>query len=88
MDCGGHMKSDNYTTPPKFDRKIWDVIIGKLKKLGTAIEMYHGPSMNIDNADYRWVNDRIEYYEKDGRLLTEQEMKLANTLWKQFGKKA
>ena len=44
--------------------------------------------MNIDNADYRWVNDRIEYYEKDGSLLTEQEMKLANTLWKQFGKKA
>ena len=71
-----------------FNKEKWDVIIGKLKKLGTAIEMYHGPSMNIDNADYRWVNDRIEYYEKDGRLLTEQEMKLANTLWKQFGKKA
>mgnify|MGYP001226485636 CR=1 FL=1 len=71
-----------------FQKEKWDVIIGKLKKLGTAIEMYHGPSMNIDNADYRWVQDRIEYYEKDGRLLTEQEMKLANTLWKQFGKKA
>jgi hypothetical protein len=71
-----------------FQKEKWDVIFGKLKKLGTAIEMYHGPSMNIDNADYRWVNDRIEYYEKDGRLLTEQEMKLANTLWKQFGKKA
>ena len=72
----------------KFNKSKWDIIFGKLKKLGTAIEMYHGPSMNIDNADYRWVNDRIEYYEKDGRLLTEQEMKLANTLWKQFGKKA
>ena len=71
-----------------FNKEKWDIIFGKLKKLGTAIEMYHGPSMNIDNADYRWVNDRIEYYEKDGRLLTEQEMKLANTLWKQFGKKA
>ena len=71
-----------------FNKEKWDMIFGKLKKLGTAIEMYHGPSMNIDNADYRWVQDRIEYYEKDGRLLTEQEMKLANTLWKQFGKKA
>ena len=71
-----------------FNKEKWDIIFGKLKKLGTAIEMYHGPSMNIDNADYRWVNDRIEYYEKDGRLLTEQEMKLANTLWKQFGKNA
>ena len=71
-----------------FNKEKWDIIFGKLKKLGTAIEMYHGQSMNIDNADYRWVNDRIEYYEKDGRLLTEQEMKLANTLWKQFGKKA
>ena len=71
-----------------FNKEKWYIIFCKLKKLVTAIEMYHGPSMNIDNADYRWVNDRIEYYEKDGRLLTEQEMKLANTLWKQFGKKA
>ena len=71
-----------------FNKDKWDMIFGKLKKLGTAMEMYWGESMNIDDVQYRWVQDRIEYYEKDGRLLTEQEMKLANTLWKQFGKKA
>ena len=71
---------------PKFDKSIWDVIFGKLKKLGTAIEMYYGDSMNIDEPDYRWVNDRIEYYEKDDRLLTPSEMKTANDMWRQYGK--
>ena len=27
---------------PKFDKSVWDIIFGKLKKLGTAIEMYYG----------------------------------------------
>ena len=52
----------------KFDKTKWDMIFGKLKKLGTAIEMYYGEKMNIDNFDYRWVNDRIEYYEGEERL--------------------
>ena len=52
------MKSDNYTTPPKFDKTKWDMIFGKLKKLGTAIEMFIGPEMDIDDLEYRWVNDR------------------------------
>ena len=42
MICGDNMKPDNYTTPPKFDKTKWDMIFGKLKKLGTAIEMYYG----------------------------------------------
>ena len=79
------MKPDNYTTPPKFDKTKWDIIFGKLKKLGTAIEMYYGTKMNIDNVDYRWVNDRIEYYESEERLLTQDEMKKANYLWTRYG---
>ena len=51
-----------------FNKDKWNMIFGKLKKLGTAIEMYYGSSMSIDNVEYRWVNDRIEYYEKDKRL--------------------
>ena len=66
------------------NKKQWDIIFGKLKKLGTAIEMYWGESMDIDNVQYRWVNDRIEYYENDGRLLTKEEMKTANKLWKKY----
>ena len=71
-----------------FNKEKWDIIFGKLKKLGTAIEMYFGPSMNIDNVDYRWVDDRIRFYEQEERLLTKDEMQTANDLWKKYGKKA
>ena len=64
--------------PAKINKSYWDIVFGKLKKLGTAIEMYWGPHLNIDDVTYRWVNDRIEYYEKEGRLLTKEEMKIAN----------
>ena len=47
----------------KIDRKFWDMVFGKLKKLGTAIEMYYGGDMDIDNVEYRWIDDRIKYYE-------------------------
>ena len=59
-----------------------------MRRLGTAIEMYWGPGMNIDDPEYRWVNDRIEYYESEERLLTKEEMKIANLYWKKYGKKA
>ena len=70
-----------------FAKEKWDIIFGKLKKLGTAIEMYYGPSMDIDNVEYRWVNDRIEYYEAEERLLTKDEMLAANVYWKKYGTK-
>ena len=63
----------------------WDIIIGKLKKLGTAIEMWFGDKLPIDHRQYRWVTDRIEYYEKDNRLLTKEEMTIANDMWKLYG---
>ncbi len=68
-----------------FNKDKWDMIFGKLKKLGTAIEMRKGPEMNIDDHDYRWVNDRIEYYEGEERLLTKDEMIQANELWVTYG---
>ena len=67
-----------------FAKDKWDRIFGKLKRLGTAIEMYYGPSMDIDNLDYRWVNDRIEYYEGEERLLSKEEMLKANDLWNKY----
>ena len=69
----------------RVDREFWDMVFGKLKKLGTAIEMYYGVKMDIDNQEYRWVDDRIQYYEKDDRLLTKQEMSIANLYWKKYG---
>ena len=67
-----------------WDKSKWDMIFGKLKKLGTAIEMYYGGDMDIDNMEYRWVDDRIRYYENDYRLLTKQEMRIANLYWKKY----
>ena len=72
-------------TKKEFDKSLWDMVFGKLKKLGTAIEMHFGPSMDIDNVDYRWVDDRIEYYVLDNRLLTKEEMTMANEMWKKYG---
>ena len=66
------------------DKTKWDMIFGKLKKLGTAIEMHYGVKMDIDNQEYRWVDDRIQYYEKEDRLLTKQEMDIANLYWKKY----
>ena len=59
----------------------WDIIIGKLKKLGTAIEMHFGDKLPIDHTQYRWVTDRIEYYEKDNRLLTKVNYIVTNLLY-------
>ena len=46
--------------------------------------MYYGDQMNIDDLDYRWVNDRIEYYEGEERLLSKEEMLKANDLWNKY----
>ena len=69
---------------PTFQK--WREIFGKMRKLGTAIEMSKGPDMSIDDTEYRWVNDRIEYFDNDKRLLTKDEMQTANELWKKYGK--
>ena len=79
------MKSSKLKDILDFDKTKWDMIFGKLKKLGTAIEMYYGVKMDIDNQEYRWVDDRIKYYESEERLLTKQEMDIANLYWKKYG---
>ena len=67
---------------PTFQK--WRGIFGKMRKLGTAIEMFHGPDMNIDDLDYRWVDDRIKHFDERKRLLTKEEMTIANNLWKKY----
>ena len=59
--------------------------IHKLVKLVVAIETYKGPSMNIDDVDYRWAKDRLEYMEEEGRRLSKEEMEQANELWAIYG---
>ena len=70
-------------------RKNGDTLRGmtimKLKKLATAIEMKKGPSMSIDDHDYRWVDDRIRFMERDDLELTKDMMEQANELWRIYG---
>ena len=65
---------------------FWGGVMMKLKKLGTAIEMKLGPEMNIDDSDYRWVDDRINYLQSEGRTLSKEEMEQANEYWRIYGK--
>ncbi len=63
MGYGGTMKGSrlkDVLDDKPFNKEYWDRVFGKLKKLGTAIEMYYGPHMDIDNVEYRWVQDRIK----------------------------
>ena len=64
---------------------FWGGVLMKLKKLGTAIEMKKGVNMNIDDTHYRWVDDRINYLQSEGRKLSKEEMVTANDLWRMYG---
>ena len=67
------------------DTKI-GMIIMKMKKLATAIEMAKGTQMDIDDIQYRWVEDRIKMLEEKTRKLTQKEMSTANEMWTMYGK--
>ena len=91
MDYGGNMKPSKFkvvhpgTDLGRFQGDtFWGGVLMKLKKLGTAIEMKKGPKMNIDDTDYRWVDDRINYLESDGRTLNKDEMRVCNNLWAKY----
>ncbi len=58
----------------------------KMGMLLTAIENYKGPSMSMDDSEYRWVSDRLEYWDSEERILSKEEMKVANKMWKQYNK--
>ena len=55
--------------------------MGLLLKLMDACK----PNRSIDDPEYRWVEDRIEYWQTTDRMLTKNEMLTANTYWKKYG---
>ena len=65
------------------DKKFWNRIFGKMNVLLVAIERTN-PS--IDDQELRWVSDRIERWEGDERILTKEEMQIANLYWKKYNK--
>ena len=85
MDCGGNMNKVKTADTDRFrGDTFWGGVLMKLKKLGTAIEMKKGLEMNIDDLEYRWVDDRINSLESDGRTLTKDEMVTANSMWRKY----
>ena len=51
--------------------------------LFTHMEKAKG-NYNIDDPEIRWVEDRIEYWNSEERLLTPEEMGVANHYWKRY----
>jgi len=68
------------------DRTFWEKIFAKMGLLQAHIEKAKGPSMSIDDTEYRWVQGKIEYWLSEERLLNKEDMSIANELWKKYGK--
>ena len=81
MDYGGNMKGSDKKS---INLEFWNPIFQKMGLLLDRISDFKGPSMSIDDTEYRWVNDRIEYFNADERVLTQDEMRVANNLWLQY----
>ena len=81
MDYGGNMKGSD---KKYINLEFWNPIFQKMGLLLDRISDFKGPSMSIDDTEYRWVNDRIEYFNADERVLTQDEMRVANNLWLQY----
>ena len=67
-------------------KDFWNKIFAKMNTLLVTIESVKGPSMSIDDTEYRWVTDRLEYWNSEERLLTKEEMLKANDLWRMYGR--
>ena len=64
--------------------EFWNKIF---KKMGILLKLIDAckPNRSIDDAEYRWVEDRIEYWDTNDRILEKNEMLTANLYWKKFG---
>ena len=81
MDYGGNMKGSDKKS---INLEFWNPIFQKMGLLLDRISDFKGPEMSIDDTEYRWVEDRIEYFNADERVLTKDEMRVANNLWLQY----
>ena len=68
------------------DKLFWDKVFAKLGLLQAKIESYKGSSLSIDDTEYRWVTDRIEYWNSEERVLIKEEMKVANKMYNKYNK--
>tara|TARA_Y100000593_G_scaffold41977_1_gene80473 strand:+ start:1593 stop:1865 length:273 start_codon:yes stop_codon:yes gene_type:complete len=63
------------------NQDFWKSIFAKMNQLLIKIE---STNPSIDDLELRWVSDRIEYWNSDARILTPQEMQIANLYWKKY----
>ena len=73
-------KGVGYDGTPPIREKIDN--IDKIKELANNIQIKKGPSMSIDDYDYRWVDDKIKYLESNTITFTKENMEQANELWR------
>tara|TARA_Y100001963_G_scaffold127852_1_gene181600 strand:+ start:287 stop:535 length:249 start_codon:yes stop_codon:yes gene_type:complete len=66
------------------NKEFWNKMFSKMNTLLVRIESHKGPDMSIDDTEYRWVSDRVEYWNSEERLLTKEEMTIANEMWKKY----
>ena len=63
------------------DHKFWNKIFAKMNQLLIKIE---ATNPSIDDAELRWVSDRIEYWNSEERVLTPDEMATANSFYRKY----
>ena len=63
------------------NKPFWDKMFKKMRLLLIKIE---NTNPSIDDGDLRWVSDRCEYYESEERILTKEEMEIANLYWNKY----
>ena len=66
-----------------FSLEFWNKIFSKMNTLLVLMEACK-PNRDIDDIEIRWVEDRIEYFNAEERLLTKEEMLTANLYWKKY----
>ena len=84
---GSHMKSGkrlvDVLDESLVDITFWNKMFAKMNTLLVAMETAKG-NYDIDDPEIRWVTDRIEYWNSEERVLTPQEMSVANHYWKKY----
>ena len=64
--------------------EFWGGVFKKMDLLLKLMEVCK-PNRDIDDPEVRWVEDRIEYWDTNDRILEKNEMLTANVYWKKYG---
>ena len=64
--------------------EFWNRMFSRMEVLLKLIDACK-PNRSIDDPEYRWVEDRIDYWKTTDRMLTKNEMLTANLYWQTYG---